>query len=88
MRWGVKCKEVAKYKRGGTDRIEEAEVKQEASLRATDGLQPEGSDAEEFQAESRQRREGAKREGGARGTRKGGALLVVKRTAHTRSGTC
>lgn len=29
-------------------------MKQEASQRATDGLQPDRSDAEEFQAESRQ----------------------------------
>lgn len=51
-------------------------VKQEASQRATDGLQPERSDTEEFQAESRQ---GGKVPGGREGgRRKGGALLVVK----------
>ena len=41
-------------------------VKQEASRRATDGLQPDGSDAEEFQAESRQ---GGKVPGGRSGRR-------------------
>lgn len=48
-------------------------VQQEASQRATDGLQPERSDTEEFQAEGRQ---GGKvpggREEGREGGRKGG----------------
>lgn len=44
-------------------------MQQEASQRATDGLQPERSDAEEFQAEGRQGgRKGARREGGGRVT--------------------
>lgn len=63
-------------------------MKQEASQRATDGPQPDRSDAEEFQAESRHRQGGKVPGGGggggrgARGTRKGGALLVVKRRAN------
>lgn len=41
-------------------------MKQEASQRATDGLQPDRSDAEEFQAESRQggKVPGGREEGG------------------------
>lgn len=44
-------------------------VQQEASQRATDGLQPERSDTEEFQAEGRQ---GGKVPGGREGEKDGG----------------
>lgn len=57
-------------------------MKQEASQRATDGLQPDRSDAEEFQAESRQGGKVPGKGGVARGTRKGGALLVGKLRAN------
>lgn len=43
-------------------------VQQEASQRATDGLQPERSDTEEFQAEGRQ---GGKVPGGREGEKEG-----------------
>lgn len=47
-------------------------MKQEASRRATDGLQPDRSDAEEFQAESRQSRKVPGRRGGHAGREKVG----------------
>lgn len=50
-------------------------MKQEASQRATDGLQPERSDAEEFQAESRQ---GGKVPGGREEKRRGAACPQTK----------
>lgn len=48
-------------------------MKQEASWRATDGLQPDRSDAEEFQAESRQSRKVPGRRGGTRDEKRWGA---------------
>ena len=59
-------------------------MQQEASQQATDGLQPERSDTEEFQAEGRQ---GGKvpggREGGRHGARRAGRTrgLLSKGTA-------
>lgn len=58
-------------------------MQQEASQRATDGLQPERSDTEEFQAEGREAGwEGARREGGRHRTRRAGLAcgLLSKRT--------
>lgn len=50
-------------------------MQQEASQRATDGLQPECSDAEEFQAEGRR---GGKVPGGREGgTERGGRVALV-----------
>lgn len=50
-------------------------MQQEASQRATDGLQPERSDTEEFQAEGRQ---GGKVPGGREGgTERGGRVALV-----------
>lgn len=73
-------------------------MQQEAAQRATDGLQPERSDTEEFQAEGRQagregaRREGGRREGGPEGGGRGplvvccqSELLHEKRRAHADS---
>lgn len=60
----MKCGKVAKYKREEQTEPRRQGVKQEASQRATDGLQPERSDAEEFQAESKQ---GGKVPGGREG---------------------
>lgn len=51
-------------------------VQQEASQWATDGLQPEFSDTEEFQAEGR---EGGKVTGGRRRTRRAGRVVVCCR---------
>lgn len=70
--WGEeigKCRKVAKYKREAQTEPRRQGVKQEASQRATDGLQPDRSDAEEFQAESRQ---GGKVPGGREGGKEGG----------------
>lgn len=67
--WGEetgKCRKVAKYKREEQTEPRRQGVKQEASRRATDGLQPDRSDAKEFQAESRQ---GGKVPGGRGDTR-------------------
>lgn len=60
-------------------------MQQEASQRATNGLQPERSDTEEFQAEGRQ---GGKvpggREGGRRRTRRAGRTCgLLSKEEHT-----
>lgn len=52
-------------------------MQQEASQRATDGLQPEFSDTEEFQSEGR---ESGKVPGGRRRTRRVGLVCCQKET--------
>lgn len=72
-----KCRKVAKQQREEQTEPRRQGVEQEASQRATDGLQPDRSDAEEFQAASR---EGGKVPGG------GGALRVGQGSANAWSG--